>query len=728
MATLIFSALGTLIGGPIGGAIGAFIGQEVDSAIIGGPNVQGPRLNDLSVSTSSYGAAIPRYFGQMRVPGSIIWATDLAEHSSTQGGGKGSTSVTTYSYTSSFAVALSSRPLQGLGRIWADGNLLRGAAGDLKVGGALRFYPGDYNQTPDPSIAGNEGADCPAFRGTAYVVFDNLDLTNYGNRIPALAFEVFADSGPLSLAQVFDGKLDGVNANVPLTGISGFSCDGTFKDTLAKFQPVFPMSCDADGDSLNILAQALQPAAIPLADPATSESKGDFGGQSGFTRKRAPLPPDPPRILRYYDINLDYQPGSQRAMGQIIVGKPKTVQLPAATTAANAFLLISQTANNANWARETIAWRSTEIDPAVVPGATVTIAGQPGLWRVASWEWRASGVELMLERQAPTSTDSTIATNSGQANIAIDQVVGSSALVAYGLPWDGNGSADAVALFAAVSSASPGWAGAALFADPGTGVLAAIGSAGRQRSVIGSTITALPAASPLLFDRLSTVTVQLVGSDLALTNATPDQLVTGANRALIGPEIIQFSTATAQGNGLWQLSGLLRGRGGTEGNIAGHAVGESFVLLDANPVALSAALVGTNPAVKIAALGLADQTAVEAPIHNWGITLQPLSPVQPASATASNGTLTLSWARRARGGWLWLDGVDEPLVEETEAYLVTYGPLNAPVAVWTVNTPSLALSAATLATLGGSLAKGPFYVQQVGTYATSNALFLTQLT
>ena len=161
MATLVFSAIGTLIGGPVGGAIGAYIGQQVDSAIIGGPNVQGPRLNDLSVSTSSYGAAIPRHFGQMRVAGSIIWATDLAEHAQTQGGGKGSTSVTSYSYTSSFAVALSSRPLKGIGRIWADGVLLRGAAGDLKVGGALTFYPGDHSQMPDPTIAGNEGAEPP---------------------------------------------------------------------------------------------------------------------------------------------------------------------------------------------------------------------------------------------------------------------------------------------------------------------------------------------------------------------------------------------------------------------------------------------------------------------------------------------------------------------------------------------------------------------------------------
>jgi len=157
MATLIFTALGTLVGGPLGGSLGALAGEQIDSAVIGAlggsGNVQGPRLADLTVTTSTYGAAIPRHYGAMRVAGSIIWATNLAEHSTTQSGGKNSPSVTTYSYTSSFAVALASRPLLGVGRIWADGNLLRGAAGDLKVGGSMAFYPGDHNQTPDPTIA-----------------------------------------------------------------------------------------------------------------------------------------------------------------------------------------------------------------------------------------------------------------------------------------------------------------------------------------------------------------------------------------------------------------------------------------------------------------------------------------------------------------------------------------------------------------------------------------------
>src|SRR5690606_12609921 len=149
--------------------------------------------------------------------GTIVWATDLVEHREKQGGSKGQPSVNSYSYSASFAVALASRPILSVGRIWADGNLLRGAAGDLKTAGSFRLHTGEGDQQPDPLIAAAEGAErCPAFRGLAYVVFEDLLLGDFGNRIPALTFEVFADEGLLSLQQMADGIIDHVDAALPL--------------------------------------------------------------------------------------------------------------------------------------------------------------------------------------------------------------------------------------------------------------------------------------------------------------------------------------------------------------------------------------------------------------------------------------------------------------------------------------------------------------------------------
>src|SRR5690606_2653919 len=103
---------------------------------------EGARLKELPVTTSTYGMPIARHFGTMRAAGSIIWATNIAESSEKVSGGKGSPSTNAYSYSASFAVALASRPIASVGRIWADGNLLRGAGGDLKVSGQFRVYTG----------------------------------------------------------------------------------------------------------------------------------------------------------------------------------------------------------------------------------------------------------------------------------------------------------------------------------------------------------------------------------------------------------------------------------------------------------------------------------------------------------------------------------------------------------------------------------------------------------
>jgi hypothetical protein len=154
MATIVLSAVGAIVGGPIGAAVGAVIGQQVDKIIFAPGTRQGPRLGDLALQTSSYGNAIPKLFGTVRVAGTVIWATDLKETRTRQSNGKGRGSTDVYSYSASFAVALSARPIESIGRIWADGKLLRGVAGDFKSETGFRFYNGNDGQALDPMIAG----------------------------------------------------------------------------------------------------------------------------------------------------------------------------------------------------------------------------------------------------------------------------------------------------------------------------------------------------------------------------------------------------------------------------------------------------------------------------------------------------------------------------------------------------------------------------------------------
>lgn len=199
MATVVLQTVGTALGGPIGGAIGAAIGGAIDSYAVTqlfGTTLkqQGPRLDSVQIQTSTEGATLPEVAGGVRIAGQIIWAANFKETAITnRQGGKGGTKgveTTNYSYAASFAVSLCEGVIDQVGRIWADGKPL-----DLTAV-TMRVYRGTADQQPDPLIEGIEGAGkVPAYRGTAYVVFDNLALAPFGNRIPQLTFEVFRKVG-----------------------------------------------------------------------------------------------------------------------------------------------------------------------------------------------------------------------------------------------------------------------------------------------------------------------------------------------------------------------------------------------------------------------------------------------------------------------------------------------------------------------------------------------------
>ena len=289
---------------------------------------------------------------------------------------------------------------------------------------------------------------------------------------------------------------------------------------------------------------------------------------------------------------------------------------------------------------------------------------------------------------------STSAADPGRSNSAPDQAVATTELAAVELPWDGNSATSVPLLLAAVSSPGAAWSGASLYVDQGDGALQLLGPSGRTRATIGAALSALAPASPLLFDRQRSVTVQLVGEDLVLLDTTMRQLAMGANRAVLGSEVIQFASAQPLGGGAWKLSGLWRGRGGTEAAVAGHAAGERFVLLDGSGIALDPATVGEAPGAIIAAIGLADPAPVTASIGLRGIGSRPLTPVHPKLERGVAGGLELSWTRRSRGGWTWLDGVDLPLNEQSEAYAVTYSDGAVVLASWDTSSPALSIAAA----------------------------------
>lgn len=187
MAQVVLGGVGAALGGGVGRAVGAALGGAVDRGLLGAlsPERQrGPRLETLRVQSTAEGAPMACVFGRARTTGQMIWAARFLERRHESGGGKGGPRTVDYAYSLSFAVAVCEGPIDGIGRIWADGQLMD------QTGVAMRVYRGTEEQTPDPLIEAIEGG-APAYRGTAYVVFEDLPLGPFGDRAPQLSFEVF---------------------------------------------------------------------------------------------------------------------------------------------------------------------------------------------------------------------------------------------------------------------------------------------------------------------------------------------------------------------------------------------------------------------------------------------------------------------------------------------------------------------------------------------------------
>lgn len=203
------SSVGQIVGGIVGAVVGFFtpagpiVGAQIGMMIGGaidppkGPVIRGPRLDDLSVQTATYGAFIPRVYGTVAIHGNVFWVQgdSLVEVKKvTESGGKGGPSQTTetFEYFATFAVGLCEGPIIGVRRIWI-GNQIWYDAGSSDVSSIIAsnenatsftLYAGTETQLADPLIQADKGvANVPAHRGLAYIVFDMLALANYSNSL-----------------------------------------------------------------------------------------------------------------------------------------------------------------------------------------------------------------------------------------------------------------------------------------------------------------------------------------------------------------------------------------------------------------------------------------------------------------------------------------------------------------------------------------------------------------
>ena len=223
---------------------------------------------------------------------------------------------------------------------------------------------------------------------------------------------------------------------------------------------------------------------------------------------------------------------------------------------------------------------------------------------------------------------------------------------------------DGIGFYAAAAGfgTSTSWPGAQLFksSDGGTTWVES-----------GAATTALGNFSQNIFDEHGSVTVTLDSGDLS--SDTEANVLNGANSAVLGDELIQFRTATLISADTYTLTGLLRGRLGTEWVRSTHAIGDRFILLETDTIYLLPSdtsevdLERTYRAVTFD--GYLDDTDSES-FTNTAVSLVPYAPIHLGGGRNAALDITLNWIRRTRINGGWNSYADVPLGEDSEAYEV----------------------------------------------------------
>ena len=254
------------------------------------------------------------------------------------------------------------------------------------------------------------------------------------------------------------------------------------------------------------------------------------------------------------------------------------------------------------------------------------------------------------------------------------QVFGPTVLFLFDIPLlrDVDSNPQNTGYYFAMGSAVPGWTSASLY-EATDGVNYSFEASSSLNTTFGFATTILAAPrSPWTWDNVNTLTLKLTTGSFA--GATALAVLNGANAVMVGNELIQFTTPTVNPDGTVMLSGLLRGRRGTEWACGTHAANELVIMpatgFERIPQSLAQALnkvldfkAVTTGATLTATPGVETLTIV-------GNDLKPYAVTWVRSSRNTGGSVTIQWTRRTRVGWSNLAQDPVPLSEDSEQYSI----------------------------------------------------------
>lgn len=549
-------------------------------------------------------------------------------------------------------------------------NIVQGLP-QLQANGAADFvfYDGAETQTPSPLIEAAEGVGLvPAYRGTAYFTLERLLCNQFGNippQISALVEEAPARTDAEAVTRIMsDGGFGSSEYDVTEIGddsIDGYQVRGP-TEIKSQLHPVMIkadlLAQDRSG-VLHFFYRAAAPLVEVLSDDLAAHEVGRDAARpmeiTDITGRDLPTVLD----VRYLDAIFNYQSGSARAQK---IDKPygenvQDINIPIVMLGADAQTI----ARRLLWVAHANQQRARGFLPPSYLGVQendrLSFTAFGVVWRILL-ERVTRGADFLIEWEGLVEVEKLLLLDNSSSDEPTDpEPVGPYVppeieLHLLDIPPLTSDQAVLSGVYSALAAfdSAAQFLGASVYKSDDLGVNFGLAFEGKTEATIGRTVTAHPTApSPSYIDRVTTLRIDLF--DGTLQSVTKAQSLTGFNVYLWGNEIIAAQDASLVGDGVWDVSTLLRGLFDTRDHMVHTNAGERFVALNAAGVdfqQLSKLNLGEDKQWKaVPNLGeISDFTAKVFAFNSE--TLRPWSPFGLNGTQVSGGAITITWLRRER--------------------------------------------------------------------------------
>jgi len=355
-------------------------------------------------------------------------------------------------------------------------------------------------------------------------------------------------------------------------------------------------------------------------------------------------------VLQYYDSSLDYDVFTQES--DLFVyeeGQEVSLQVPVTLTAARAKEITDLTLINSHLDRSqytfSTSYKHIDLEP-----ADVISSPSMGLLRIKQISETEEGI---LEIIATDAGGELAVEGSGNSPSLPPASTNIPISIGYsqGLFIDPPALDDqdtGVRMYAAVHGYDrAGWPGAAIFVSTNGGASYDQIASTTREATVGLVETAIPSADYHVWDNTTVITVKVKTNTLGSVSEL--DVLNGKNLCMVGQEVIGFKNAVLTAPKTYQLSGLLRGRRGSEQFVGTHVANELFVLLDDAVVRLdySDSDRGTTKMYKVVTIGSSIDKVTGQDVFMYSNNTQ-MWPVLGAKVVKTGADYTLSWKESVR--------------------------------------------------------------------------------